>query len=214
LQKRYSRYSSGQTDHTLSFGAAVSVDQYRLNGNDLQPNTPGDPDLAKSLATKVFPDASFGVYYKYKDLVYAGLSVPQIMGLNIDYQSPNGSAAIKTVQHLNLLAGGKIPWDRDKFSIDPVVGFMWVNGAPPQGVIGARFNILKTFFIGINYRSVDYMVFEAGFNVKQLVFFAYSYDLNVSSYRPNVGSTQEVCISFKVPKSGRVWRGTGPALRF
>jgi hypothetical protein len=114
------------------------------------------------------------------------------------------------VQHLNFLVGGKIPWDKDKFSLDPVGALMWANGGPPQGEIGLRMNMLKIFFIGVNYRTVDYMIFEAGFNVKQLVYFAYAYDLNVSSYRPNVGSTQEACISFKIPKPGSGGRRANP----
>ena len=200
LQKRYSGNGSGASDNTLAFGAAVSIVQYRLDGSQLTPNTQGDPALVGSMASKIFPDASFGVYYRYKDVFYTGLSVPQMLGLNINYRAPDGTAAIKTVQQLNFLIGGKIAWDKDKFSLDPVAGLDWENGGPPIAQIGVRMNMLKIFFIGVNYRTIDYMVFEAGFNVKQLVFFAYAYDLNVASYRPETGSSQEVSISFKIPK--------------
>lgn len=208
------RFSNGRSNHILSIGASVSVVQYRLEANKLLLDNPGDPRLYTSTGAKIFPDASFGIYYKYKNVFYVGVSVPQIMGLNINYRGNDGTAMIKKMQHLNILVGGKIEWARGNFSIDPVASFRWVKGAPPQGDVGLRFNMYKAFFLGANYRSLNYAVFEGGFAVKDLFFLSYAYDFNFSKYRKDIGSTHEVTLSFKINKTGKVWRGVGPALRF
>ena len=208
------RHSNADPDHMLSFGASVSIVQYRLNGSELQPNNPGDPQLVTANATKIFPDATFGVYYRYKENFYAGFSVPQIMGLNVNYRSADGTAAIKTVQQFNVLIGGKISFDRDILSIDPIADLRYEKGAPPQGDIGARLNIKNLVWIGANYRTLNYMVFEAGFNVKDVFKLAYAYDLNCGSYTQEVGGTHEISLIFNVIKSSKIWRGVGAAPRF
>lgn len=208
------RFSNGRANHVLSIGASISVVQYRLDANQLLLDNPGDPQLYTSNGYKIYPDASFGIYYKYKQNFYVGISVPQIMGLNINYRGNDGAAQIKKMQHLNILLGGKIELARGNFSIDPVASFRWVKGAPPQGDIGLRIMMYKIFFIGANYRSINYTVFEGGFSVKDLFFLSYAYDFNFSKYRKDIGSTHEISLSFKINKTSRVWRGTGPALRF
>lgn len=215
LQKRYgTRYSNGRANHVLSIGASLSFVQYRLRADKLVLDNPGDPQLYTSRGSKFFPDASFGIYYKWKEKMYAGISVPQIMGLNIDYRGTDGEAKIKTVQHLNFLVGGKIEWARGNFNIQPVAALRWVNGAPPQGDVGLRFEMYKIFWVGANYKSLNYMVFEGGFNVKDIFRIAYAYDFDFSKYRKDMGSTHEICASFTIPKSGKIWRGVGPVLRF
>jgi type IX secretion system PorP/SprF family membrane protein len=198
----------------LSFGASVSIVQYRLDGSQLQPNNPGDPQLVSTNVFKIFPDATFGVYYKYRDNFYAGFSVPQIMGLNINYQSQDGTAAIKTVQQFNFLTGGKIYLDHDKLSLEPVADLRYEKGSPPQGDIGMRFTYKNIFWVGYNYRTVNTSVFEAGFNVKDVFMLSYAYDLNMSSYTQQIGGTHEISLSFNVVKKSKIWRGVGAAPRF
>ena len=211
LQKKSDK---SEPDHILSFGASLSIVQYRINGSELHPNDPSDPGLTNSTATKFFPDASFGIYYRYKENFFAGFSVPQIMGLNINYHSADGTAAIQTVRQLNLLVGGKIPFDRGKLSIDPIADFRYEKGAPPQGDIGARLTIRNLVWVGVNYRTVNYVVFEGGFNVKDVFKLSYAYDLNTASYTQEVGGTHELSLSFNIIKSSKIWRGVGAAPRF
>lgn len=215
LQSKYGRhYTNGDVDHSLSIGVSLSFVQYRLDGSKLLYNDAGDPGLYSTNGYKFWPDASIGVYYRWKENLFVGASVPQLMGLNVNYRADDGTAKIKKLQHVNFVAGGKIQWARGNFSIDPIVAFHWVKGAPPQGEVGLRFVIYKVFFIGSNYRSLSQQIFEAGFNVKDIVLLSYAYDLNFSKYRTDLGSTHEISLSFKLTRPGRVWRGAGPALRF
>lgn len=213
-RKHDARFTNKRSNHNLSIGVALSVVQYRLRGDQLDPLHPDDPGLYTTRGNRIFPDASIGIYYRYKQNFYAGFSSPQVIGLNVNYRGSDGLAKIKKVQHLNILIGGKIEWARGNFSIDPVASFRWVKGAPPQGDVGLRFNMYKVFWIGANYRSLNYAIFEAGFNVKDQFKISYAYDFNFSKYRRDMGATHELSLSFVINKKFYVYRGKGPALRF
>ncbi len=196
IATEHEHYNTEQT-HMLCVGISVSVFQYRLNGSELHPETTGDPTLYTNNSFKVFPDASFGIYYQWRDKLYAGLSVPQLVGLNLDYQGKDGLTKIKRIQHLNFLIGGRIPIVEDKFSIDPVGALRWVNNAPPQGDIGLRFTFLRSFWVGVNYRSLSSAIFDAGFEIKNRYRLCYAYDLQANKYRKDIGSTHEVLFSVR-----------------
>ena len=167
LWKKFgTKYTNRKSYHNLSIGIAVSVVQYRLRGDQLILDNPGDPELYSTTGYKIFPDLSAGIYYRYQKNFFVGFSVPQMMGLNVNYRGNDGFAKIKKVQHINVLIGGKIEWARGNFSIDPVAAFRWVKGAPPQGDVGLRFMVYKIFYLGANYRSLNYAIFEGGFNIK------------------------------------------------
>lgn len=185
------------TTHMISFGLSVSLMQYRLNGSALHPDQGGDPGLYSSNAYKLTPDVAFGVYYQWKENLYAGFSVPQVMGLNINYTGRDGYAAIKTVQHLNFLLGGKIRVYKHIFSIDPAGAFRWVKNAPPQGDIGLRLTFLDGIWVGGTYRSTSTAILDAGIEIKGLVRLSYAYDLNFSKYHGDIGPTHEFSVGFR-----------------
>lgn len=213
-KNRGTRYTSGRSKHVISFGLSIAAVQYRMRADKFILDNPGDPELLASRASRIFPDASFGVYYRYKQNFFVGISSPQLLGLNVNYRGPDGFAVIRRWQHLNFLIGGKIEWDRGNFSIDPVASLRWVYGAPPQGDVGLRFMMYKIFWIGANYRSLNVAVFEGGFNVKDNFRIAYAYDFNFSKYRRDIGATHEVSLIYTINKSSRIYRGVGPVLRF
>lgn len=204
FKKYEARASNGKAKHTLSIGLAVSAVQYRLRGDQLDVNDPNDPGLYTTKGNKIFPDLSVGVYYRYKQNFYVGVSSPQLMGLNVNYRGGDGFAKIRKVQHLNVLIGGKIEFVKGKFSLDPVAAFRWVKNAPPQGDVGLRFNIYRIFFVGANYRSMNYAVVEAGFRVKEVFSLAYACQMNVSKYTRDIGSTHEISVSFDLNRKQNV----------
>lgn len=189
-----------ETSHLISFGLSASLFQYRLAGNKLIPNDQGDPELFTSRSYKFFPDVAFGVYYKWKKHLYASISVPQIMGLDINYQGRDGDGSIRRIQHLYFMVGGQYSVADGKFTIDPVLAMRWVKGAPFQADAGVRFNIMKWAYLGVNYRTSKYLAFEGGMNVKDVFYIGYAYDFFVASYRKDVGATHEVTMSYRFHK--------------
>lgn len=201
------------TTHMITFGLSVSLMQFRLNASQLQPNQSGDPQLFTSNAYRIMPDVAFGVYYQWHEHLYAGFSVPQVMGLNTNYNGRDGASAIKTVQHFNALLGGKIQVVKHKFSIDPVGGFRWVKGAPAQGDIGTRLTFLDGIWVGGTYRSLNTFVLDAGIEIMGLVRVCYAYDYNFSSYTSDIGPTHELTLAFKFNKenlkTAKIFSGIG-----
>ena len=202
-----------EADHMITFGLSVSLMQFRLNGSELQPNQAGDPQLYTSNAYKLTPDVAFGVYYQWMDHLYAGFSVPQIMGLNVNYNGRDGVSAIKTVQHINVLLGGKIVVVKHIFSIDPVAGFRWVDHAPAQGDIGTRLTFLDGIWVGGTYRSMSTFVIDAGLEIKGMVRLCYAYDYHFASYSSDIGPTHELTLAFRFnrqnPKNTKFFAGLG-----
>lgn len=183
--------------HMLTIGISVSMMQYRLNGSMLHPEMGGDPELYTSHAYKLLPDVAFGIYYQWKKHLYAGVSVPQVLGLPENYVARDGVSSIKTVQHLNFLLGGKIDVVKRKFSLDPAGTFRWVKGAPPQGDIGLRLTFLEGLWVGGGYRSSQYIVMDAGVEIKGMIRLSYAYDYDLSAYRPDIGPTHEFTLGFR-----------------
>jgi len=94
----------------LSIGLAVGAVQYRVNASDLFVRDPGDI-VSMEDQSKIFPDVGVGVYF-YRtieggaladDLFYAGLSVPQVFGLNLDFRDANGEFCIITSIMMDIL---------------------------------------------------------------------------------------------------------------
>ncbi len=194
--------------HMITFGLSVSLMQFRLNGSALHPEQTGDPGLYTSNAYKLTPDVAFGVYYQWKENLYAGVSVPQLMGLNVNYNGRDGQAAIKTVQHINFLLGGKIQVVKHKFSIDPAGAFRWVKNAPPQGDIGVRLTFLDGIWIGGTYRSLNTAIFDAGIEIKGLMRISYAYDYNFAPYRGEIGATHEISLGFRFNRDKQALKDT------
>lgn len=188
---------NSENRHMICFGLSVSLMQFRLNGNLLHPEQTGDPGLYTNNAYKLTPDVGFGIYYQWKDHLYAGVSVPQLMGLNVNYTARDGNASIKTVQHLNFLVGGKIQVVKHKFSIDPIAAFRWVQHAPPQGDIGVRLTVLDAIWVGGTYRSLNTVIMDLGIEIKGLVRLSYAYDYNFAPYHGEIGATHELSIGFR-----------------
>lgn len=202
-----------EADHMITFGLSFSLMQYRLNGSELLPNQQGDPQLFTSNAYKLTPDVAFGVYYQWMNHLYAGVSVPQVMGVNVNYTGRDGVSAIKTVQHLNFLIGGKIEIVKHIFSIDPVAGFRWVDKSPFQGDAGARLTFMDGLWVGALYRSANTVVLEAGLEIKGTVKLSYGYDYHFSSYSMDIGPTHELTLGFRFnhvsPKHTKFFAGLG-----
>ncbi|MFN8308664.1 MAG: PorP/SprF family type IX secretion system membrane protein [Chitinophagales bacterium] len=216
-QIRFNKYELLQEDnvhyndenrHMLCIGLSFSLMQYRLNATLLHPEMQYDPELYSSHAYKLLPDVSLGVWYQWKRNFYAGISVPQIIGLKVNYIGKDGTSGIKLVQHLNFMVGGKINIKEHKFSIDPVGALRWENNAPPQADLGLRLTFLDALWIGANYRTKSAMIFDAGVELKGLVRICYAYDLELTKYRNDIGGTHEVCLGFRFNKenlSDRKW---------
>lgn len=200
----FSRYRPGVSEYkALSFGLSASVVQYRLNGHLLELDDPNDPEVIAASGSQFFPDASFGIYYHTKKF-YVGAAIPQLLYLNVPIAARENKTTFKKVQHYYLAFGGKI-FIRDGYnlrdlSIDTDFNLHYVIGSPPQGFASARFTVEELCFVGLGYRSVSALIFQAGVTIKNRFDIGYSYDLELSNIRGDLGSVHEVYMSFELKK--------------
>lgn len=195
-------YNTAQR-HMLTVGIGISMMQYRLNGNQLNPENPNDPDLDKIRRVQWFPDATLGIYYQHKERFYMGFSVPQLLGLNLKYSLANGTSEIRKVQHFNFLVGGKIDLEKRRevrFTIEPVAALRVAKNAPIQGDLGLRLTAYKTVWIGVLYRSVSQLVAEGGIAILDYGRICYAADFQVGKLSGQVGISHEISLIFTMKK--------------
>jgi type IX secretion system PorP/SprF family membrane protein len=192
----------------LSFGLSAGAVQYRVNVTEIKLREAGDV-LGMDDQSQIFPDVGLGVFY-YQLLdgggfldeshFYAGVSVPQVMGLDLEFQDDNSDFSTKRIQHFYGQVG-LYKYIGDGF-IEPS---LWVKYAPnvPLNVdLNVRYQMAGNFWLGVGGSSAGAAHLEAGLLVGESAGFdnnfriGYGYDYNFSSFGPFAGSTHEINLSY------------------
>ena len=192
----------------LSLALNFGMVQYRIRASEIKLREMGDI-LADDDQSQLFPDAGFGLYY-YKRLrsgwlddsyVYGGVSVPQLIGLDLTFASENGAYSIKRIQHFYGLAG-LIKDFGDGNILEPSVWLKYVDGAPVHADINLRYQLQGSFWLGAGGSTAGAMHLETGFILGENVDFSgdlrigYSYDYSYQSFGPQAGSTHEFSVRY------------------
>ena len=210
----YARFAGVLTDDPyfggLSIGFNIGMVQYRVNASELRLRDAGDI-LTMEDQTKVFPDVGFGIYY-YKiieggalddDLIYGGISVPQIFGLNLDFQDDSGNFSTQRVQHFYGLIGLYHYFDNDSY-IEPSA---WIHSAPgvPVNVdMNLRYQFPGSMWVGTGVSTAGTIHLETGFAFGEdlgwgsLFKIGYGFDRSFSTFGPEVNSTHEINFSISI----------------
>jgi len=202
----------------LSIGLNASINQYRLNSTELVPETPNDRLVIAADDSKILPNAGVGFYYYY-DKFYLGVSAPQVIPLKVKYVEYDGASTIHKINHIFLVAGGKIPLGERvaqtraprrgytyKFYLEPMVWFKKVQGAPYQYDAYMRFRYKDMVWAGVGYRSSKTIVIDAGVLIKKQVKLGYAYDMGVSDISSYLGGSHEVVLAYQIDFANRYRR--------
>lgn len=228
----YGRIAGLVTDYDPFDGAFVvglnfGLVQYRIKTAEGRLINPNDPNILNCDCRKLFPDVGLGLFFHKKfrrgwlknDNLYAGFSVPQLLGLNLNFLPNNGDFQLQRVQHLYFLAG-LYKFINDQTLLEPSVWFKYVPNAP----LHANLNLRTLFEISENYQALSLgLGFSlnqiatlalptdtAGLNLKssalQLEFgylfgvdytftIGYGFEYSFSTYGPFYGDTHEINLS-------------------
>ncbi len=201
----------------ISLGINASVNQYRLNSTELVPESANDRLVIAADDSKVLPNAGLGFYYYY-DKFYFGVSSPQVIPLKVKYVEYDGSSTIHKINHIFIVAGGKIPFGGKvtksrtprgytyKFYLEPMVWFKNVQGAPYQYDIYARFRHKNIVWVGAGYRSSKTIVMDAGVLIKKQLKLGYAYDLSISDLSSYLGGSHEIVLAYQIDFASRYRR--------
>ena len=208
LYGRIGAVISGDPEYSgLAVALSAGVVQFRVDADEIVLRDQGDI-VGMSSQTEIFPDVGVGVYFYNMlsggmdgDMFYAGVSVPQVAGLDLTFKDENGEYSIQRVQHFYGMLGLYHFFRNDGY-LHPSLWIKYVNGAP----LNADFNLIyqtpASIWIGAGASTAGNFHFEAGFNLGENiglynnVKIGYGYDYSFSTFGPSVGDTHELQVSF------------------
>ncbi len=213
----------GMTGIYGKFGAAFSDDaeeggfsaafsgglvSYHLDTDKIKVRD-ADDFLAAGRRTQLYPDIGMGVFCWKKisvpgffddDMLSGGLSVPQLMGLNLRFRNDDQTFSVRRIQHYY----GQFSWlhsieDREKF-IQTSLWLKYVPNTPVNVDLNLRYQLIQALWIGLGASSGGNFHAETGFNFDSgmdgLLRLGYGFDYSFSRIGPFAGSTHEFSVSY------------------
>ncbi len=192
----------------LSFGLSFGAVQYRVNTQEIRLRELNDILTADNQA-EFFPDFGLGAYF-YRQLdggfldgnhVYAGVSVPQVFGLNLQFKDDTGDFSIERVQHYYGLLGMYAYLEDDSF-LEPSVWIKYTPNAPVNVDFNLRYQMQSDFWLGTGLSTAGNFHLELGYVITDFISddsnfkIGYGFDYSFSSFGPDVGSTHEINLSY------------------
>jgi len=199
---------SGDPEYSgLSIALSAGLVQYRVDASDIRLRDPNDV-IGEQDQAQLFPDVGLGLYYYQMvgdgDFFYTGVSVPQVIGLDLTFQDENGEFFTKRVQHFYGLLGFYKFFSDDSF-LEPSVWVKYAPNAPINADINLRYQMPSSFWIGTGVSTGGNFHMDAGVIIGQNTFdntirIGYGFDYSFSSFGPTAGSTHEINLTFSFEK--------------
>jgi len=185
----------------LVAGLSAGLVQYKVDGADLQFFQPGD--VAAENQTKFFPDFGLGAMLYYDERFYAGISIPQTFGLDLQFKNNANDFRIQRLRHYYLTGGAYVGFSNDSW-LEPSFWLKYV----PDGTIHLDANLKYEFsdllWLGFGGSSTGAIQFEVGFfryfggdfNNSALFKMGYSYTQFNKTFGPEFGGSHEIRLSY------------------
>ncbi len=194
----------------IAVGLTFGMVQYRVNTSEIVLRDGGDA-VAGDDQNQFFPDVGLGIFAYQQisggifddDYIYGGISVPQVIGLDLTFQSENGEYFTQRVQHFYGVLG-MYKFFRDGSFLEPSVWVKYAQNVPVNVDINLRYQIQNSFWIGLGGSTGQSFHAEVGFLMGENLGFdnnfriGYGYDYSFSSFGPSVGGSHEINISYSL----------------
>jgi type IX secretion system PorP/SprF family membrane protein len=182
--------------------------QYRIDADEIVLRDQGDV-LGTQSYSQLHPDVGVGIFaYQVLgdgDMIYGGISVPQVLGLDLAFTDENGEFGVQRVQHFYGHVGlYKFFRDGETF-LEPSVWFKYTPNVPFNADFNLRVKLPGSIWVGTGLSTAKNFHLDLGFDLgdnvgfDNLLTFGYGYDYSFSAFGPFVGSTHELnlAISFE-----------------
>lgn len=208
----YGRISGVLTDDAeyggFSIGLSAGFVQYRVKASEIRLREEGDI-LGNVDQTQFYPDVGVGLFF-YRmldggafdgDYFYAGLSVPQVMGLDLAFQDENGDFLLKRVQHFYGQLGLYKFFENDSF-LEPSLWVRYAPNVPFNADINLRYQLPTSLWVGAGMSLAGTVHLEAGVLLGENIGWdnsfriGYGFDHTFSTFGPMAGSTHEINVAF------------------
>ncbi len=190
--------------HGLSMGISLGVINQRFAFADATVANPSDPQLVGTNATGTAFDFSAGLDYQWKSL-HVGVSMLQGLNNPLKYIENNDSSAIRYVNTRHWLFSGSYLFKLNQdFDLQPTILARHIQGIPFQIEGSVLANWKKLAYLGFGYRSSNNSVATSaimttlGVDIKQQIFFGYSFEFGVdAAMNTNLGTQHEFMVRFR-----------------
>ncbi|MCP4442368.1 MAG: type IX secretion system membrane protein PorP/SprF [Aureispira sp.] len=199
--------------HRLLLGISLSGLMYRLKGADLLYNDVDDPLIVNGNDTKFLPDAGAGIFY-YNDLYYVGISVPQMISLNVKFHDDTALSNMRRVAHMYFNTGvriklnGKQQQEDSKAKKHFLVPSVWLKYAPSSPLhftANLRYVWDNVFQIGLGASTDASIIADFNVTVKKQFRIGYAFSVGANSLTRHTGTNHEVMLTYVFNSGGRGW---------
>ena len=200
-------FTSDASYNGLSIGLSAGAVQYRIKTSEIKLHDPNDI-RALTDRMQMYPDIGAGIFYYQRmdgiadeDYFYAGASVPQLMGLDIEFPTDdNKKFSTKRVQHFfgNV---GLYHYTGDNSFIEPSIYVKYTPNAPLNIDLNVRYQMLSSLWLGVGtslkgkIHAETGVILGKGMGMSSNFKIGYGFDYSFQSYGPYVGTTHEFNLS-------------------
>lgn len=202
----------------LSIGLSLSANQYRLDGSKLKYNDANDPLIVANNEFRILPDAGLGLFY-YNDVYFIGFSVPQMISMNVKFESDNALSNIQRIAHFYINAGVKIDLrnkkiqglgkksltEKSKHMLIPTIWFRYAPSSPFNLHANVRYVWNQLLSFGIGGSTDGTLAFDVGVQVQKRFRIGYAFSLPVNGLSPYLGTNHELMLTYVFGSNGKGW---------
>ena len=191
-------FSDAPKETGISVALSGGVVQYAIDTRDAQ-LIDEDDALAFAKTNKLYPDVGFGMAFyrrlhKNDDLVFGGVSVPQILGLNLAFRNKDNEFDVKRIQHYYAQIGYLRNLYRETSFLEFTSWIKYVKGAPVNVDVNIKYQITNLLYIGSGLNSSGMYNGNVGLelNGDNLFHLNYGIGLPFFSTSPQFGASHEI----------------------
>lgn len=196
-------FSDDIYDHGIAVGFNAGIVQYRVDITSIDFLEIDDIRITED-QTRLFPDVGFGAF-AYKRFsggilddtkLYGGVSVPQLIGLDLEFKDNNGAFFTRRVQHFYGIVGFIKDLGDDQF-IEPSVWAKYTFNAKLNIDFNLRYKMARNFWLGAGGSTAGAAHAEAGILVGELpgsdntFTIGYGFDYFFAEFGPEAGTSHE-----------------------
>ncbi len=193
----------------FSLGFNAGATQYRLQHERILWEDLTDGSIPTEDIATTRPEVGVGAFY-YKrlkkgrlkgDNIYAGLSVPQLLAARVQVQSGTNQVPVTRVPHVFFTGGWYHFFNAESF-LETTIWVKDATGARTNVHLLARFQPMRTFWVGGGFNPNGLVHLEAGFNLPGFLAengalkIGYAYDYNITTFELPFGSSHELHLSY------------------
>ena len=193
FQLSYAYHMQLSTTLKLSFAAGIGLQQFKIDGDKIILRDADDLALNNSVRSNLLPDATFGTML-YDENLYFGISLQNLIPSKLNLYDNNAESKLSV--HPTAIGGYKFNIS-DDFKLEPSFLVKYVSPVPLKVDLTLRALIKNMIWIGGTYRTDDAVAALFGYEHKNGLSLAYSYDFTTSNIKNYSTGSHELMLGFK-----------------